>query len=170
MGAGDHIWRGKVKMTKWPKDTTPEKNKFYGDFNSKSWSNEYLIRITPPFNMYYDGKLMSKGLLVNKKCASEMLAAFEEIWEKCDKDQKKVDKTGASDFGGCFNIRQIAGSNSWSNHSWAAAIDLAPKLNGFNMKTTLSSIVINAFKRQGFRWGGDYKGRKDPMHFEAVSP
>ncbi len=37
------------------------------------------------------------------------------------------------------------------------------------MKGTLSTLVIDAFKKQGFRWGGDYKGRKDPMHFEAVS-
>jgi hypothetical protein len=26
--------------------------------------------------------------------------------------------------------------------------------------------VVAAFKRQGARWGGDYRGRKDPMHFE----
>jgi len=28
------------------------------------------------------------------------------------------------------------------------------------MKTTLPGLVIDAFKRQGARWGGDYKGRK----------
>lgn len=100
-----------------------------------------------------------------------MMMAFNEIWEKCGHDQKAVDKSGASDFGGCFNIRKIRGSaNSWSNHSWACAIDLAPGTNGFNMKATLSNVVIDAFKRQGARWGGDYKGRKDPMHFEFVRP
>ena len=106
---------------------------------------------------------------VHRKIVPALTAAFNEIWEKCGKDQAKVDKTGASDFGGCFNIRQIAGSNSYSNHSWAMAIDLSPAMNGFNMKSTLSSIVVDAFKRQGAFWGGDYKGRKDPMHFEFVS-
>ena len=31
------------------------------------------------------------------------------------------------------------------------------------------SIVVDAFKRQGARWGGDFKKRTDPMHFEFVS-
>lgn len=153
----------------WPKDTTAAKNAFYGDFHGKNWSSENLVRLVPPFQMYYVGKPMKSGILVHKKIAPALKAAFDEIWEKCGKDQGKVDKTGASDFGGCFNIRQIAGSNSYSNHSWACAIDLAPGTNGFNMKGTLPSLVVDAFKRQGAYWGGDYKGRKDPMHFEFVS-
>jgi len=114
---------------------------------------------------------MSRGILVNKGCASAMLAAFNEIFERCQHDQRKVDATGASDFGGCYNPRPIAGSNNWSNHSWACAIDLSPGTNGFrtDSTTTLSHIVIDAFKRQGALWGGDYHGRKDPMHFEFVS-
>lgn len=153
----------------WPKDTTQAKNAFYGDFHSPGWQAVNLIHIAPPFMMYYAKKPLSHGILVHKKVANAMMAAFQEIWDKCDHDQKKVDKTGASDFGGCFNIRNIAGSNNWSNHSWACAIDLSPASNGFNMKSTLSNIVVAAFKRQGARWGGDYKGRKDPMHFEFVS-
>lgn len=157
-------------MNQWPHDDTASKNTFYGNFQAKNWGNEYLIRIHPPFKIYYEKKEMTSGVLVNKNCAVAMLAAFNEIWEKCGHDQKAVDKTGASDYAGCYNPRKIAGSvNSWSNHSWACAIDLSPATNGFNMKGTLSSIVIDAFKRQGFRWGGDYRGRKDPMHFEAVS-
>ena len=153
----------------WPKDTTAAKNAYYGDFHAKNWSNENLIRIKPPFTMFYERKPMHSGILVHRKISNALLAVFEEIWVSCEKDQIKVDKTGASDFGGCFNIRQIAGSNSWSNHSWACAIDLAPSTNGFNMKGTLPSLVVSAFKRQGALWGGDYTGRKDPMHFEFVS-
>lgn len=154
----------------WPKDDTASKMAFYGDFNDKSWADSYLTRIMPPFQMFYDGKPMTKGVLVNRKCADAMMLAFNEIWEKCGQDQKKVDATGASDFGGCFNIRRIAGSNNWSNHSWACAIDLSPKTNGFNAgKGSISTVVVDAFKRQGALWGGDYKGRTDPMHFEFVS-
>lgn len=156
-------------MTNWPKDNTAAKNAFYGNFQAKNWGNQYLIRIHPPFTIFYEKKPMASGVLVNKQCAAAMMAAFSEIWEKCGHDQKKVDKTGASDYAGCYNPRKIAGSNNWSNHSWACAIDLSPATNGFNMKTTLSSVVIDAFKHQGARWGGDYKGRKDPMHFEFVS-
>lgn len=157
-------------MNQWPHDNTAAKNAFYGNFNDKSWASIYLTRIHPPFMMYYEKKPMPTGVLLNKNCAVAMMAAFNEIWENCHHDQAQVDKAGASDYGGCFNIRKIAGSNNYSNHSWACAIDLSPGSNGFNMKSTLSNIVIDAFKRQGARWGGDYKGRKDPMHFEFVIP
>ncbi|MBS0528512.1 MAG: M15 family metallopeptidase [Proteobacteria bacterium] len=153
----------------WPKDTTVAKNAFYGDFHGAKWQAQYLTRVTPPFRMFYDKKPIP-SLLVNRKIASSLLTVFNEIWNECEHDQKKVDATGASDFGGCFNIRPIAGSNNWSNHSWACAIDLSPGSNGFNMKTTLSRVVIDAFKAEGWRWGGDYKNRRDPMHFEAVRP
>lgn len=157
-------------MTAWPKDNTAAKNAFYGDFQQKAWASLYLTRIHPKFIIYYDKQPMPSGVLLNKNCAVAMQAAFDEIWDKCSHDQHQVDATGASDYAGCFNIRRIAGSNNYSNHSWACAIDLSPATNGFNMKGTLSSIVVTAFKNQGFRWGGDYVGRRDPMHFEAVSP
>lgn len=156
-------------MTQWPKDNTAAKNAFYGDFHAKGWQDLNLAHMTPPFIMRYDGKPLLRGILVHRKIVPALTAAFQEIWDECAHDQMKVDKAGASDWGGCFNIRNIAGSNNWSNHSWACAVDLSPGTNGFNTKGTLSSVVIAAFKRQGARWGGDYKGRKDPMHFEFVS-
>ena len=156
------------EMNIWPKDDTADKNAFYGNFNDRFWANDYLIHINPPFQMYYE-KRPIPSLLVNKKCAAAMMAAFTEIWDKCGHDQAAVDKTGASDFGGCFNIRAIAGSNNYSNHSWACAIDLSPSTNGFNMAGTISDIVVQAFKNRGALWGGDYVHRKDKMHFEFVS-
>jgi hypothetical protein len=158
-------------MANWPKDTTAAKMAFYGDFRKDGFESAHLTRINPPFQMYYEKKPIA-SILVNKACAVAMMAAFTEIAEKCGHDQKKIDATGASDFGGCFNVRVIARSSTYSNHSWACAIDLSPSTNGFRQTktTTLSNIVIDAFKGQGARWGGDYKGRKDPMHFEFVSP
>lgn len=157
-------------MTHWPHDDFASKCAFYGDFRAKTWASVWLTRIYPAFVVYYDKKPIS-GILVNKMCAKEMLAAFNQIWDECGHSQAAVDKTGASDYGGCFNVRPIAGSNNFSNHSWAAAIDLSPGTNGFRLDntTTLSHVVIDAFKAQGALWGGDYHGRKDPMHFEFVS-
>lgn len=155
-------------MTTWPHDDTASKNAFYGDFRGHAWASINLLRIHPPFHIYYEKHLIP-GILVHRKIADAVAIAFNEVWEQCQHDQKKVDIAGASDYGGCFNIRRIAGSDNWSNHSWACAIDLSPGTNGFNMTTTLSSIVISAFKRQGALWGGDYHGRKDPMHMEFVS-
>lgn len=156
-------------MPVWPRDNTAAKNAFYGNFHGANWQSTFLTRITPPFQMFYN-KNKIPSILVNKMCAPAILSVFNEVWNICDHDQAKTDKTGITDFGGCFNIRPIAGSKgSWSNHSWACAIDLSPTSNGFNVKkTTLGSIVVDTFKAHGARWGGDYKGRKDPMHFEFV--
>jgi len=154
----------------WPHDDTASKNAFYGDFHSSGWQALNLVHITAPFVMYYDKHPLQHGILVHKKITQALTAVFNEIWEKCGRNQAAVDKTGASDFGGCFNIRNISRSNNWSNHSWACALDLSPGTNGFNTgHGTIGTTVIDAFKRQGARWGGDYTGRKDPMHFEFVS-
>lgn len=153
----------------WPIDTTAAKMAYYGDFREKPWASVNLTRVSLPFKMTYEGKLIS-GVLCHRKIAPALARVFAEIWRECDQDQARVVRAGAAAYGGCFNVRRIAGSRSWSNHSWACAIDLSPNTNGFNMKSTLSRVVIDAFKREEFRWGGDYVGRKDPMHFEAVRP
>lgn len=154
----------------WPHDDTASKNAFYGDFHSKGWQEKNLVHYHPPFIMRYDGTILTHGILVHIKIVPALTEAFNEIRSKCNNDQVAIDKLGASDFGGCFNIRSIAGSNNWSNHSWACAIDLDPSRNGFNTgHGHMQPIVIDAFKRQGALWGGDYKGRTDPMHFEFVS-
>ncbi len=87
-------------MPTWPKDTTAAKNAFYGDFHSAAWQEHNLVRLVPPFKMYYDKKLLSKGILVHIKIVDALTAVFNEVWEKCGKDQAKLDKTGISDFGG----------------------------------------------------------------------
>ena len=157
-------------MTQWPHDDTASKNAFYGDFHSKGWQDKNLIHLNTPFTMYYEKQPMHHGLLIHTKIASALLAALNEIWDKCNHDPKQVALAGASDWGGCFNIRNIAGSNNWSNHSWACAIDLSPGTNGFHAgHGNLGNVVIDALKRQGAYWGGDYHGRTDPMHFEFVS-
>lgn len=154
-------------MNEWPKDTTADKNIFYGDFHGKAWASINLVHISPPFVMRYEKKIIP-SILVHAKVADSLMEIFLDVRAKCGNDQSAIDKTGISDYGGCFNIRRIAGSNNYSNHSWACAIDLSPGTNGFNMHPTLGNVVISAFKAQGWRWGGDYHGRKDPMHFEAV--
>lgn len=157
-------------MNAWPHDDTTSKNAFYGDFQSPGWQALNLRHMNAPFMMYYDKQPLAHGILVHAKIVDALTQVFNDIWNVCNHDQAAVDKTGASDFGGCYNPRRIAGSNNWSNHSWACAIDLSPGTNGFNTgHGSISNVVVDAFRRQGLFWGGDYHGRTDPMHFEAVS-
>ena len=147
----------------WPHDDMASKIAFFG----KPGTN--LIPITPPYQLYYD-KHPVKTITVNKMIATALLSVFNEILDKCGHDQSKVDAIGASEYGGCYNYRPIRGSSNLSNHAFGAAIDIDPDHNSLGAKIgKMPPLVITAFKNQGALWGGDYKGRKDWMHFEFVS-
>lgn len=57
-----------------------------------------------------------------------------------------------------------------SNHSWGLAVDLNattnPMTDDGRCHTDLPSGISALAAKYGLRWGGDYSGRKDPMHFE----
>jgi hypothetical protein len=71
-----------------------------------------------------------------------------------------------------YAYRPVRGSSNPSFHGAGIAIDLnAPthplkKVGTFNSKQV---AVINALAaKYGLRWGGNYAGRKDEMHFELI--
>src|SRR3954469_21859290 len=57
----------------WPKDTTAAKMAFYGDFRSDDWEANNLVRITPPFQMFYEHTPLT-SIRVHRLCASAFLA------------------------------------------------------------------------------------------------
>lgn len=152
-------------MSHWPADNQEAMIAFYG--KPESAVEAQLVSVIPPFRMTYEGGPI-RAIRFHKKAATALLAALTEIWEAYGKDQTKIDAAGVSRYDGAYNPRMIRGSTTkWSNHAYGAAIDLAAADNGMGAgKGKMPKIVIDAFKRQGARWGGDYHGRTDPMHFE----
>jgi hypothetical protein len=152
-------------MTKWPRDNQADLLAFYGTPGPDV--ERQLVDVVPPFQMYYEGKPISH-LRFHRKAAGALMAALNEIWEHYGRDQRKIDALGISKYAGTYNPRKVRGSKTkWSNHAYGAAIDLNAEENGFGEgRGTMPRPVINAFKRQGARWGGDYRDRTDPMHFE----
>lgn len=80
----------------------------------------------------------------------------------------------------CQNWRPIRGGTELSNHSWGVAVDLnsidnpwQPHLNGSNhggkMVSNWPPEFVSIMKDVGFRWGGEWSGRADPMHFEMAA-
>ena len=70
-----------------------------------------------------------------------------------------------------YAFRQVRGSTTaLSNHSSGTAVDLnATKhpLGHAGTFTPMQTVLIRALaKKYGIKWGGDYVGRKDEMHFE----
>lgn len=71
---------------------------------------------------------------------------------------------------GGYIKRRIAGSATWSNHSWGLAADFNAPTNphAAPMRTDFDPATARAIARElGMRWGGDYR-RPDPMHFEFM--
>lgn len=62
--------------------------------------------------------------------------------------------------------RAIRGRNTPSNHSWGLAIDIDAQEYGLGSYRRLPQWVVDLFEAYGFDYGGDWSGRKDPMHFE----
>jgi len=159
-------------MTNWPKDTQSARNAFYGD-PGKGEIPRQMVPVIPPFRMIYiddkGKKSVVKKIQFHRLAANSLLAALNEIWDYCGRDQKVLESYGLHIYGGAYNHRYVRGSNSkWSNHAYATAIDFNPAANGLYAKGNIPQFAIDAFLRQGWMWGGYYSGRKDPMHFEAV--
>jgi hypothetical protein len=85
---------------------------------------------------------------------------------------------GADDWG--YAERPIRGATALSNHASGTAVDVnatrwplgsAPSVNLTprqiaTVREIVSTTVVDG--RAVVRWGGDYAGRKDPMHFEIA--
>lgn len=73
---------------------------------------------------------------------------------------------------GCwgYSCRAISGSNNPSNHSWGLAVDINAPSNPYTspLVTDMPSWMPDLWNDYGFRWGGDYSGSKDAMHYEFM--
>jgi hypothetical protein len=91
-----------------------------------------------------------------------------------DANIQDIDAGQLDDWG--YAERPIRGGTELSNHASGTAIDInATKWPlGADPRINLSQAKIEAIRQhlriyEGcIRWGGDYRGRKDPMHFEIV--
>jgi hypothetical protein len=75
---------------------------------------------------------------------------------------------------GGYNQRKIAGTDKWSTHSYGVAIDINPAKNPMvsPTKSDWTDMPIEETsqmaKKLGLGWGGDWKSKKDAMHFSIA--
>jgi hypothetical protein len=79
---------------------------------------------------------------------------------------------------GGYNCRKITGGTGYSLHAYATAIDINWDTNPYGkwLRTDMPAGMTAQIKRirtgngaQVWRWGGDFAGNKDAMHFECVA-
>jgi len=71
-----------------------------------------------------------------------------------------------------YAYRDVRGGTTLSNHASGTAIDLNATKHPFGAENTFteeqSRTIRRLCRKYGLRWGGDYRNRKDEMHFEVV--
>ena len=109
-------------------------------------------------------------LTCNKAVAPLLVGLAAEFHELIE----PIDEGSLDDWGYCY--REIRGSSTnLSNHSSGTAIDLNATKHPLGKVGTFPiekvPMIRALAKKYGCIWGGDYRNRKDEMHFEiALTP
>jgi hypothetical protein len=109
-------------------------------------------------------------LVVADGPAGDLLLWFAGLFDQLVEDIDTVAGGVLDDWG--WAERPIRGGTAISNHASATAIDLNATKHPLSAVGTFSApkvrVIRDLLHRAGgaIRWGGDYTGRKDEMHFE----
>jgi len=126
----------------------------------------------------YEINQIPAKIFCNKDLVAPLGAAFENLIQtNCI--------TEVCTFDGCFNVRPIRGYEDEYNsavtrgdleeavkflslHAWAIAVDFNAFENQLGTKGKFSPEFVKCFTDAGFDWGGHFRSRLDPMHFQLA--
>lgn len=115
-----------------------------------------------------------KGTTVKVRCAKAVAPLIAGFCAEFHELIEPIDHGILDDWG--FNFRMVRGStDKLSNHSSGTAVDLNATKHPLGKVGTFPSekvpMIRALAKKYGMMWGGDFRHRPDPMHFEiTVSP
>lgn len=149
----------------WPREA--EAAAFYGKSDGSSkWEAANLVTFEPAYALFMDGQLVRKVRChrLVQASLSRILSAIRDLY----KTPEAIRAVGLDQYDGCYNFRPVRGASRLSMHAYGAAIDFDAAHNALgSTHGRMPPEVVAIFKAEGWRWGGDYSGRKDWMHFEA---
>ena len=110
-------------------------------------------------------RLGTKTVQVAQKAAEPLV----EIIKWWDQNVEPVETLGGWNY---REIRGYEGTGTLSNHSSGTAIDINASKHGLGLTGTVPATTAALIRAKaatlGLRWGGDYRNRKDEMHFEVM--
>jgi hypothetical protein len=145
----------------------------------------------------FDARPHHGRLAVHRRWADEILVVFRRLYRAGFpiRRVRLVDRFGADDRESmrhdntsAFNCRYVAGTTTWSQHAYGRAVDINPVENPYVDGTHVSprrgrryldrtdvrrgmivrgDVVVRAFRRIGWGWGGRWTPAKDYQHFSA---
>ena len=110
------------------------------------------------------------GTNLKMRCAEKVAPLLVNFAAEFHELIEPIDEGALDDWGYCFRkVRGVPGK--LSNHSSGTAIDLNSIKHPLGKVDTFSASKVPMLRalvrKYGLRWGGDYSGRKDEMHFEV---
>ena len=172
-----------LTVPKWPSEGSPGLDQFFGPIEVDDtgalvpgWEDAHLTNIACPWplTLAWDQSKKTSSIRCNKKVADSLKAILDEIWSAYNQDYSAIARARMHLYGGCFEFRRKRGLSGLSMHAYGAAIDFDPDGNpmyfaGQAVDIHMPMTVVDIFRRAGWKWGNDFSGRKDPMHFQATS-
>lgn len=132
----------------------------FGDIDAPHFEDQHIVSITFPYPLVYDGKTAPHG-----RCHRLAVDNFIFALERCRSRGFQI-----QNYGGIYCRRPIGGQPSHaSTHSWGIAIDIDPKEYPRDSTKRLPDPVIESFRDAGFTYGGNFRSRLDPMHFQLAT-
>jgi len=145
----------------------------------------------------FDHRRHTGELLVNAVAADDLVQVFRTLYDArypieemriSTRPELDAQPTGDGNNTGVFACRPTTGGTSFSQHAYGLAIDVDPFQNPY-VKGDLvlpelaesyldrgrvragmirdNDLVVRAFARIGWEWGGDWNSLKDYQHFSA---
>jgi hypothetical protein len=147
-------------LTKTPNGLA-EIKQIFGDANADGFEAQMIKSFELAYPLHYAGKPVTHA-----HCHHLLIENFQQAFQQI-KDKGLIDQV--TNYGGIYQVRSKRGQKKLSTHSWGIAIDLEPDKYPLKSKNRFSDEVIQIFKDAGFVYGGDFKSRLDPMHFQFCS-
>ena len=145
----------------------------------------------------FDGRVRTGRLVVHRDVAGDVVTVLRSLYAARFPIRRMlpVDAYGGSDFRSieadntsAFNCRYVDGTTRWSEHAYGRALDVNPIENPYVSGGQTShrasvpyldrsrrragmayegGMLVRAFDRLGWGWGGRWSGAQDYQHFSA---
>jgi hypothetical protein len=146
----------------------------------------------------FDGQPHEGEMIVHHDWAQPVLRVFRKLYDArfpirrmklVEAYASNDDRVDLADDTSGFNCRYVRGTTTWSEHAFGRAIDIDPLENPYVVNGKVSNRayrpfvdrshrrpgmihpggpVVRAFAAIGWRWGGNWHGLIDYMHFSAT--
>jgi len=126
------------------------------------WERRNIVRVAPPFELRDGRGRPISAIRCHRRIASALTRVLTDLKRRnlCHL---------INTFDGCFVPRHMGWdvTRALSRHAWGIAVDVNARMFPYGSEATQNRRLVEAFKRQGFAWGGEWR-TPDPMHFEMA--